>query len=509
MTPRLPRKEATIPLGPPPPSDATDLTGSVLAGRYELVRRISCGGMSEVYEAVARASGQRVALKLLLPHVSALPDSNARFHQEFRLLASLTSESIVRAFDFDRCADGRPFFTMELLDGCDLEVVLQRDGPLAVDAVIEVGVRVCDALEILHARGILHRDIKPSNLFLVGPQDDLVVKIIDLGIAKSMSASSALTFIRRDRDEAVTSPGLVVGTPGYLAPESRTQGPTLAQEIYALGAALYKLAVGHLPASASAEALEAALVQAGASTAQARVLLTAIAADPNDRYSNIAGFKMALQHARREVSGSVTDAALSAMGSAIGTDSRPLTWIMMLCALFFGVVAWMSLRAEGFPWPALEGVQASAAAAWGPRPEARAAASEVGPAGVEASSVQEDLSVEAPPVVSIHKPPHAGPSGVDARAEPARRPNPSRRLRTRVPAVLRPAQAVLRQCFTGLAKGTDVPLVVYFSATGKMVDAWIPAAPPSLDACVDAALEGFTIRPRGAAPTTVKARFVV
>jgi len=213
--------------------------GEVVAGRYELVRRLGTGGMGVVWVALSRGLGVEVALKLL-HDASADEVAVERMAREARAAALLGHSGIVRVLDFGRTENGQPFMAMELLQGEDLYRLLKRDGRLsAVDAVSLI-LPVVDALVIAHKHGIVHRDLKPENLFVARDAlGRIEPKILDFGIAKLESAD----------DKRLTHVGALLGSPAYLSPEQAegVDGVDHRTDIWALGVVLYELVTGELP----------------------------------------------------------------------------------------------------------------------------------------------------------------------------------------------------------------------------------------------------------------------
>ena len=219
----------------------------VMAGQalshYQLLEKIGAGGMGEVWRAVDSRLGREVAVKVLPDRFAADPQALARFEREARAAAALSHPNILALYDVGR-VDGVSYVVMELLRGTTLRARLAA-GALPPEKAIEHAVQVAQGLAAAHGRGLIHRDLKPENLFTT---DDGIVKILDFGLARFEDEG------RRDgapADEALTTlvsptePGLVVGTPGYMAPEQvRGLGADARSDLFALGAVLYEMLTG-------------------------------------------------------------------------------------------------------------------------------------------------------------------------------------------------------------------------------------------------------------------------
>ena len=157
----------------------------------------------------------------------------ARFQQEALSVAGLHHPNTIRIFDYGQSSDGQLFLVMEYLEGESLGDMIDAQAPIEPERVIKIGGQVLDALAEAHSNGIIHRDLKPDNIFVtkVGLQDDFI-KVLDFGIAK-MERGEA-------RKRQLTQTGIVVGSPGYMAPEQVQSLPLTAQvDLYAVGAVMY------------------------------------------------------------------------------------------------------------------------------------------------------------------------------------------------------------------------------------------------------------------------------
>ncbi len=206
------------------------LVGETIAGRFEIEACANTGGMGEVYRARDRATGEPVAIKVLI-HNQAL--ERIRFAQEINVLAGLRHPGIVNYIAHGRTTAGLPYFVMEWLDGEDLGTLLARRR-LSVHESVDLLTRVAEILAAMHAQGIVHRDLKPTNLFLIGGEVGRV-KVLDLGIARLLGRTMHLTIS-----------GTVVGTPGYMAPEQARGGDALDArvDIFSLGCVLFECLTG-------------------------------------------------------------------------------------------------------------------------------------------------------------------------------------------------------------------------------------------------------------------------
>ncbi|MGC3971203.1 MAG: serine/threonine-protein kinase [Pirellulales bacterium] len=201
---------------------------------YELESVLGRGGVGIVYKALHLKLNRHVALKMLLSGAFASPSERKRFTREIKAEAQLQHPHIVQVYDVGEVG-GRPYFTMEFLEGGTLAQKLGGVPQSASDAAKTVAM-LAEAVHTAHRKGIVHRDLKPTNVLLT---DDGQPKISDFGLAHQLNAETQLTF-HGDR----------IGTPSYMAPEQALGqidqiGP--ASDVYALGAILYELLTGRPP----------------------------------------------------------------------------------------------------------------------------------------------------------------------------------------------------------------------------------------------------------------------
>jgi serine/threonine protein kinase len=210
--------------------------GAIFADRFEIERLVERGGMGTVYCARDRATGDRVALKLLDITTEERAVAIERFTREAGILEELRLPGVVAHIAHGASSEGQLFLAMQWLEGEDLGHRLRR-GPLGLRDAMLLLERVARALSAAHERGIIHRDLKPNNLFLPGG-DVAAVTLLDFGIARYIA--------RRD---ALTRTGLLVGTPRYMSPEQARSSHDIrpATDIFALGCVVYECLTGQTP----------------------------------------------------------------------------------------------------------------------------------------------------------------------------------------------------------------------------------------------------------------------
>ena len=226
------------------PASATDLAPGTAAGDYVIERQLGHGGMGTVYQAIHPVIDKRVAIKVLHHELCANSEAVARFVQEARAVNRIGHPNIVDVFGFGTTEDGRAFLAMDLLTGESLGRRLERAPSLTSREAAHILLEVSYALEAAHAVGIVHRDLKPDNVFLVASRKlACEVRLLDFGIAKLTNDGAML-----DGSVTSTQPGMIVGTPQYMAPEqARGQVESGSTDIYALGVMAFEMFAGRPP----------------------------------------------------------------------------------------------------------------------------------------------------------------------------------------------------------------------------------------------------------------------
>ncbi|MDP3151122.1 MAG: protein kinase [Archangium sp.] len=371
-------------LEPTQRSEPTGL-GRVIGGRYRLDSRLAAGGMGEVYQATHIELGRKLALKLMRPSLSAEASFVERFRREAMTASRLGHPHIVDIIDSGRSDDGQFYFVMEFLDGKTLSAVIDQ-GPVGLPLALELVTQIAQALDVAHRAGVVHRDLKPDNVIVLDRSGGPFVKLVDFGIAKVVAAT----------DQKLTSHGLIMGTPQYMAPEQAAGLAVDARaDVYALGLILFELLTGHPPLIGETPAL---IMSAHISTvapplpaafpASLRTLVSrALAKSPAERPQSMAEVLSALATVPREVVKPWSRPVKSLLGAGL--------------VVSLGVAGWAVWPREA---PVLQ------------RPDPAVAA----PLVLQPPTPSTPLP-EAPAVLSAQAPPQPASATLDAGSAPLRR----------------------------------------------------------------------------------------
>ena len=207
-------------------------TGTIFAGRYEVIEELGKGGMGKVYKVFDKKIKEKVALKLLKPEIASDEETIGRFSNELKFARKIAHRNVCRMHDLGE-EQGTHYITMEYVSGEDLKSTILRVGQLSVGKTISTIKQVCEGLAEAHRLGVVHRDLKPQNIMI---DKEGNAKIMDFGIARSLKA------------KGITDAGVMIGTPEYMSPE-QVEGKEADQraDIYALGVILYEMLTGHVP----------------------------------------------------------------------------------------------------------------------------------------------------------------------------------------------------------------------------------------------------------------------
>jgi eukaryotic-like serine/threonine-protein kinase len=198
--------------------------------------------MGQVYLGVNEHLGKKAAIKILLPAHSMRMRAESRFLQEARAAAQIDDPNIVDILDASEFSDGRFYILMPFIEGCSLDVLCTRMGPLPLEVAAEILLQLCGGLDAAHRHGIVHRDIKPQNI-LIGPrqQRQYFTTIVDFGIAKLLDAEMVINVHTESK--------AMMGTPGYMAPEQArgVRDIDARVDVYAIGTVAYHMLTGRTP----------------------------------------------------------------------------------------------------------------------------------------------------------------------------------------------------------------------------------------------------------------------
>jgi serine/threonine-protein kinase len=348
----------------PEPSTQGILAAGSRFGGYVVGACIGQGGMARIYRAEHEGLRRHVALKVLTEGFS---DKSARdrFLREARMAASIKHPNVVNIFDVG-VHNGVPYLVMELLEGEDLEALLQSRGAIEESMIIDIMLPVVAGLMAVHEAGVVHRDLKPGNIFLTrGRNDEIEPKLLDFGISKAERADLLTTT----SGSKTQGNGLLMGTPFYISPEA-VQGREInaRSDQYSIGVVLYECAAGFNPFTANTFAEVVQRITTGnyvplsqhcprISKRLSRIIERAMSLEPERRFTDLGHLGrelLLLAGQRTRITWGLTfgeNASLDALddSGAFGDrqDAGPLAWLprSRIASIAIGLVALVAVAA--------------------------------------------------------------------------------------------------------------------------------------------------------------------
>jgi serine/threonine-protein kinase len=240
-----------------PPAKTKQLIGTMISDRYKIEKLLGEGGMGAVYQAEHVLMRKRMAIKVLHPEMTRLPEVVARFEREAMAAAHIEHPNVVTATDFGKLEDGSFFLALEYVEGKSLREVIAK-GRLDLGRALHIARQIASALSRAHVLKIVHRDLKPENVMLVERDGDTdFVKVLDFGIAKVQIGELTAADVKQSAGPAqpvLTQAGMVYGTPEYMAPEQALGQPVDSRaDLYALGIIMYEMLCGLRPFDAESK----------------------------------------------------------------------------------------------------------------------------------------------------------------------------------------------------------------------------------------------------------------
>lgn len=282
---------------PPPRSAAVRVDtaehSSLIGGRYQILQRIGQGGMGKVYKVKHIHLSRTFALKIISNQVAETDEARELFYREARFASAMAHPNITSVVDFGEDEKVGMFMVMELVDGEALNRILFREKQLSARKACDIVLQVAEALHYIHKQGVVHCDIKTENILISeeeheGKRSKTVIKLLDFGLARSLTASRASTSLS--------------GTPHYVAPERiRGEPASPASDVYGVGILLYELITGQVPWDGAVQKILAGhldeqarppsqLVEGGVDPALETLIYHALAKRPAERHKDMAAF---------------------------------------------------------------------------------------------------------------------------------------------------------------------------------------------------------------------------
>ncbi len=293
------------------PLKETDLVGTVLGDRYEILELIGDGAMGQVYKAKHRLLKRIVAVKMMHPNLVSGAAALKRFQKEAELASALNHPNILTVYDFGVTDGGVPYLVMAFLKGTSLAEEIAGGANLELKRSVHIFKQVSLGLAHAHENGVVHRDLKPSNIMLVKLDNDPdFVKIVDFGIAKLLTPSEGET-------DNLTRTGEVFGSPPYMSPEQcRALKVDARSDIYSLGCVMYRTVSGKQPITGhdlieylykhvneTPAAFNIVCPELNIPADLEAIIFKAMAKQPDDRYQSMGELREALDHVYQGIPG--------------------------------------------------------------------------------------------------------------------------------------------------------------------------------------------------------------